>query len=448
MATDLHVERQQGPQAPAVPEPYVPTGADRTRFQYVTDTIDKLVGERRTPLYDSVVIVGGFGITAHTFAARLARSPEFAGNVVLAGPPAKEDRRLKAGVSLRAASADFLAYALNTSSDAVVRQCAGAHRSDQPVAYRQTASMAYKDGKGDWHATRVEPWQGGKHGKKRPGMYGFRNSRTALAIRELAFQDGIVEKHEPVTSLEHARSLATGKRPLIVNVTTNGGLLGNETYTPTAGIVAAQMPFKEKPGGVRGPLDPKTTYAPLVNREGAIDVGYYTPFSDPLSPEATWYGIMARPLRLRKPFDKERELDILVEETFGLGELMGLDPVDPDETTGRAFVPAPPPRAPKGSMAGTLELRRACTPFVAAYYADGMTGGTIGATIAAEAVLRGQDPYPAVAKALAGYRRWNYAWYIETVHLPMVVDRLMRISVRGAMLWPHRTAVNYWFSRA
>ncbi|HEX3605156.1 MAG TPA: hypothetical protein VH134_04485 [Candidatus Dormibacteraeota bacterium] len=448
MATDLHVDRMQGAKAPSVPEPYVPMGADRKRFAHVRETIDRLVGERRPPLYDSVVIVGGLGITAHTFAARLARSPEFAGNVVLAGPPASEDRRLKAGVSLRAASADFLAYTLNTSTDRVVAQCAGGHATAQPVAFRQTASMAYKDAQGRWQNTRVEPWQGGKHGKKRPGMYGFRNSRAALAIKELAFQDGLIEKPEPVTSLEHARSLATGRRPLIVNVTTNGALLGNETTRPRAGIVAAQMPFRERPGGVRGPLTPATTYAPLVNREGAIDVGYYTPFSDPLSPDATWYGIMARPLRLSKPFDKERELDILVEETLGLGELMGLDPVDPDETTGRAFVPAPPPRAPRGSLPGTLELRRACTPFVAAYYADGMTGGTIGATIAAEAVLRGRDPYPAVARALAGYRRWNYAWYIETAYLPAVVDRLMRVSVRGAMLWPHRTAVNHWFSRA
>jgi hypothetical protein len=116
---------------------------------------------------------------------------------------------------------------------------------------------------------------------------------------------------------------------------------------------------------------------------------------------------------------------------------------------GKAFVPAPPPRAPKGSLPGTLELRRACTPFIAAYYADGMTGGTLGSVIAAEAILAGVDPYPAVAKALRQYRLWNYAWYVETVHIPVIADKLLKaIGPEVAMVWPHRTALNYWFSRA
>src|SRR5438552_6446049 len=116
MATDLQVGRA-GTSAPVMRQPYVPTGPDRERFDYVERTIQECAGPRGAkPLYDSVVVVGGHGITSHTFAARLARSPEFAGRVVLAGPSPVEDRRLKAGVSLRGSACDFLAYALDRST--------------------------------------------------------------------------------------------------------------------------------------------------------------------------------------------------------------------------------------------------------------------------------------------------------------------------------------------
>jgi hypothetical protein len=450
MATDLQVDRA-GTSAPVAREPYVPSGPDRERFDHVETTIAECAGPRGAkPLYDSVVVVGGHGITSHTFAARLARSPEFAGNVVLAGPGPVEDRRLKAGVSLRGAACDFLAYALNRSTDDVVRQIAGTHNPAPPIAYRQTASMAWKDrATGRYTHSRVGTWQGGRNGLTRPGMYGFRNSRTAMGIKELSNLDGIVERPEPVTSLDHARSLATGRRPLVVNVTTNAGLLGNPTFTPKQAIVAVQMPYREPRDGLRAPFAPATTYAPLVLREGTIDVGYFTPFSDPLSTAATWYGINARPVDLKKRVDKEREFALLLEELGGCAEMMGLIPVDPEETTGKAFVPAPPVTAPKSSLPGTLELRRACTPWIAAYYADGMTGGTVGSLMAAEAVLRGADPYPAVARALRRYRVWNWAWYAETVKIPGIADFLLRtVGAEVAMVWPHSLSLNYWFSRA
>jgi hypothetical protein len=268
-----------------------------------------------------------------------------------------------------------------------------------------------------------------------------------MGIKELS--NLVIERPEPVGSLEHARSLATGKRPLVVNVTTDGTLLGNPTQKPKQAIIAVQMPYKEAPGGIHSPGASATTYAPLILRERTIDVGYFTPFSDPLSLEATWYGINARAVDLDKPIDKEREFEVLLEELGGCAEMMGLLPVDPEETTGRAFVPAPRLSPIKSSLHGTLELRRATTPWIAAYYADGMTGGTLGSVIAAEAVLRGVDPYPAVARALRRYRVWNWAWYVETVKIPGIADVLLRkLGAEIAMIWPHSLPINYWFSRA
>ncbi|TME00146.1 MAG: hypothetical protein E6I76_00965 [Chloroflexi bacterium] len=78
-----------------------------------------------------------------------------------------------------------------------------------------------------------------------------------------------------------------------------------------------------------------------------------------------------------------------------------------------------------------------------------MTGGTVGSLIAAEAVLRGADPYPAVAKALRRYRVWNWAWYFETVKIPEVADVLLKtLGAEIAMVWPHPLSRDYWFSRA
>src|SRR5581483_4170974 len=91
---------------PAIESPeYVPAGPDAARFRAVERFIDRYVPDRHRPVYDSVVIAGGKGITAYTLAARLARSPEFAGRVVVAGPPVEETRQLRNGVSMRGTAA-------------------------------------------------------------------------------------------------------------------------------------------------------------------------------------------------------------------------------------------------------------------------------------------------------------------------------------------------------
>ena len=123
-------------------------GADQLRAASLAiDSLEKgLVLQteyiRNRPVYDSVVIAGGKGITAWTLAARLARSDEFAGRVVVAGPPVEESRLLRNGVSLRGAAADFIGYALQCSRAEFIRHIAGPQAAGQPVATRQTTAMA------------------------------------------------------------------------------------------------------------------------------------------------------------------------------------------------------------------------------------------------------------------------------------------------------------------
>ncbi len=418
------------------------SSADRARQLAVERRLAGWCGTPGTPRYDSVVVVGGHGVTTHTFAARLAREPRFAGKVVLAGPPAVEDRRLKAGVSLRGYAADFVAYAVGCTLDRLVDRLTPGRN---PVATRQTVCMA--DIAGDTATfSRVGPWQNHRNTHRRPIVYGFRNSATVAAIRDLA--GAVITVGDAPSTVDEARQLAPGERPLVVDATRLGDLAGARSMSGW-GIAAAQVPFAAPRALTGGPLAEQTALAPLVRRERRIDVGYYTPFADALTPTASWYGIVARPVDLRADGDdRDRHLDALTEELMAIGHGCGLEPVDPDETLGRAWVPAPSWSAPAERDDDVLDLRRACTPGIAAYYADGMTGSAVAGTAAAEAIIRGTDPATAAARALRPLRRWNYVWWAETVKIPRLVDALTRLSPPVALSWPHSTSVRYWSSAA
>jgi hypothetical protein len=195
-----------------------------------------------------------------------------------------------------------------------------------------------------------------------------------------------------------------------------------------------------------------SAFAPLVHREGAVNVGYFTPFADPLSPDATWYGLMVRPVPAAPAkIDKAREIALLREEVLGIAEAVGMEPVDVEETCFGGLAPAPPFGKVSRSAPGTLELRSLAAPGAVAYYADGILGGAISATIAAEALIRGIDPHDAIVAAMAPIRRINDIWWFETVHMGKLVDLAVgtsRLTARLALAWPHSASVNYWASRA
>ncbi len=417
---------------------------DRQRTEEVRGLLDRWV-RGSGPTHDSVVIVGGQGITSLTFAARLARDPALAGKVVVAGRTKEEDRRLIGGVSLRARAADFLAEAVGLTHTEVIDRIA----NGQPTAAstRQMAAMAERSADG-WTFSRAGAWQNHRRTGTKPIMYGFRNARMAVAIRE-AIEPGAVRfvEDEP-TSLDDARDLAPGRNPLVVNASNDDQRLGNEPGSHRWGIVAAQVPFAGSPGA---PLEERTTFAPLVKRDGAIDVGYYTPFTDHLSPEASWYGIIARPVRAEELTGAaaDRQKAAVTDELLGIGDACGLTPVDPAATLAAAAVPGADwtrPAAPR--VPGTFELKQACSAGIPAYYADGILCGAMGGVAAAEAVLRGADPTASATAAIARIRFWNRLWWLETTRLAPVADRLMRTSVTAAMAYPHSASSRWWASAA
>ena len=86
---------------------HYPTDRDVQRFAHIGKLLDRTVGTGSRPQYDSVVIAGA-GFTASVMAARLARSDEFRGKVVLAGPRTAETRQLKDVATLLVHGNDYI----------------------------------------------------------------------------------------------------------------------------------------------------------------------------------------------------------------------------------------------------------------------------------------------------------------------------------------------------
>src|SRR5271156_5713965 len=262
-------------------------GPDLARRASVGDFLDKAITDRGICVYDSAVVAGN-GIGALAFAGWLAQSPLFEGKVTVVAPPVVETRRLINGVTLRGRGIDFMSAALNTPLDALLEEVTGSG-DVAPVSYRQTAAMAPQQGS-SWRFTKRGQWQNAL-AAERPIGYGLRNSRVVAGMRELASKLPIEFVDERVESASHLRSFSAGRHPLLVNATTVPTLIGGEAKPPKRMVLGVQAPFIAPEGSVSYPLEAQTAFAPAVRRAGTIDVGYFTPFRDPMSPRSSWYGI-------------------------------------------------------------------------------------------------------------------------------------------------------------
>jgi hypothetical protein len=419
-------------------------GADQARRIAVREFLNKAITGRGNCAYDSAVIAGN-GIGALAFAGWLAQSPLFEGKVSVVAPPVVESRRLINGVTLRGRAIDFMSAALDTTLDDILEVTSGSADA-APVAYRQTAAMAIPQGR-SWRFSKRGQWQNAL-AAERPIAYGVRNSRVVAGMRELASKLPIEFVDERVESAAHLRSFSAGRRPLLVNATTVPTLIGGEAKAPKRMVLGVQAPFIAAERGVSYPLEAETAFAPVVRRAGTIDVGYFTPFRDPLSPRSTWYGIYARVVDRNGQFNKDAEHRIMTEQLFGVAKAMNLIPDDPEETLGRALVPASPWGDVTPSAPGTLELKRHYSGGAPVVYADGMVTSLAGGVVGAEAVIRGVDPDDAIRRALRPWRRHNLLWFLETNKIPLLSEMLLRTSPAAAMAYPHTAGLNLWASAA
>lgn len=412
---------------------YYPTERDVRRFAHIGKLVDRAVGTGSRPYYDSVVIVGA-GFTASVMAARLARSEQFHGKVVLAGPRSEESRLLKDGATLRGHGTDYISYALGVPQYAFVDALYGDITDGRGVGTRLLSAMTKKGSSGTFEFGRTIPVMGGYTGARHPLFYGARNSRMQAAIYELMDRSGVIEVPESVKSRDEAFALAPGKRPLIVNASHNSRLLRDEAPKVDWATVAVQAPLVVRPSGLRH-IETNAALFAGVRRGNKIDVGLFNPYGDPLSPRSTFYGIVV--VEVFAGDDRQRELGIITEELYGIADQLGMDVDDPDETLYSGVAPGSPWKAPQ-SAPGTLELQMISHQGVVATYSDGMASGAAAAVAAAEAVIRGVDPDSAARRAVRKITRERRVWNIERNKLARPVDFLLRSPIAGAAAYyPH-----------
>jgi hypothetical protein len=202
-----------------------------------------------------------------------------------------------------------------------------------------------------------------------------------------------------------------------------------------------------RPSGFRF-VDSNAALFAGVNRGSTIDVGLFNPFGDPLSPRSTFYGIMVGEVSHRAGFDKQREIDTLLDELYGIADTLGMDLDDPDETLSTGLIPGSPWKAPKSSP-GTLELQLIAHQGVSATFSDGMTSGASAAVAAAEAVIRGTDPDRAARRAVREITRDRRIWNFSRNKLTRPFDFLISHFGEGVAVYPYTShARSTWGSAA
>jgi len=409
------------------------TERDAKRHAHIGKLLDRAVGTGSRPYYDSVVIVGA-GFSASVMAARLARSEQFHGKVVIAGPRTEESRRMKDGATLRGHGTDYICYALDVPQNAYVDALYGDIVDGRGIGTRNQFTMATKGPSGAYEFGRIASFQGRKKGFARPLFYGARNSRMQGAIYELMDRDGVIEVPEAVTSLDEAFSLAPGKRPLVVNASHNSGLLSGRAPEVDWATSAVQAPLKVRAGGFKTVETNASLVAP-VRRRNKVDVGLFNPYGDPLSPNSTFYGIIVGQVSKRAGYDKQQELNEITEELYEVADALGMDVDDADETLFAGMIPGAPWKAP-ASAPGTLELQLIAHQGVSATFSDGMTTGASAAVAAAEAVIRGLDPDRAARRAVREVTRDRRIWNIERNKIGALFDLFSRTAPGPVAFYP------------
>tara|TARA_R110000868_G_scaffold20217_17_gene85933 strand:- start:15941 stop:17272 length:1332 start_codon:yes stop_codon:yes gene_type:complete len=390
--------------------------------------------------YDSIV-VNSNGVGAITFAARMARDPEFAGRVVVVAKPVVESRRLSDGCTLRARSVDYYAAANGVSREAVLGAIFGADWRQAETDCQRTAigiastpdkSVALGPVTSFMDCALAEA----NRTAHQPLAYGIRNSRLVAALNDLAKDSGVLFAEPTGETVNDLRAHAKGQRPLIVNGTPkpiSGAVWQYQPAAPQHFVAAAQMAFTAPKREDKGVIGAQDSFIGMINRDGALDLCVFYPFQDPLSPDAKFYGIFYRAIRKAAVSDKERQQEILLGELEGVAAALGLAPDTPDETMAMAFVPISPWSAQMSRQSGVLDLSRISGGGCPIISGDGMARAGLGGFVAAEALLAGHAPEPAMNRALKRWRQTNYVQYLAMTRAPNLSAFALRHAPGPAM---------------
>ncbi|HEY3240479.1 MAG TPA: hypothetical protein VGL92_12990 [Acidimicrobiia bacterium] len=410
---------------------------DRLAADAVT-SVDQL-GEvgRRLAAADRAVVIAGSSISGLVLAARLGRAAasgtggRLAVVLVTGSPPVP--KRLVAGCSLRWSTVRRMARALGvTDADLVERM--GGHGA----CFGRLAVARAEPGS---DPPRLVQRKTDAPAKPFVGL-STRHGHILSALRasldpslDVVVVAGDVNRQQPLSANalpllidgEEAILPLPAGRSVVLNATSRADLLrlAGRLPEPERFVVAVQVPLVTT-------TDPPwcgddVGLAPMTFGPPAPHLAFFTPFRDPDTPQATWYGINTMSLSARRlenagaPAVTKAVWDRLVE----LEEAMGLAEVDPAETRAEAVVPVVRDR---GTVTERLlhndtpvvDVHRSFTSGAPAINVDGMLAATVGGDAFATAFLASAEPAPAAARAAlvaadkalqpVRWRNWATEW--------------------------------------
>lgn len=382
------------------------------------------------------IILNSTGISSLTFAGRCAQSEHFSDNIHVYGTPVEENRRLAAGVTLRARTLEYFAASFGVTRDEILSRLYVCDPNDA-AAFEQRCALTMGNPTDGFTFAAKSSWMNSTKPRKNrttdlPLAYGIRNSRLNRVLQDLAVKTGVQLHDVSAPDMNTLRSYTTGENPLFVNGTpfpVKDADVVAPTDTPTRCVVAIQMPFTTPRLEARGVLSPKSAFITWVYRDRGLDMGVFYPFCDDLSPEATFYGIFYRIAPGPKGLDKDGELSILEQTLIGVADALGMEPVDPEETAGRAAVPISPWSGTVNRHEGVLDVSRLAGAGAPIITGDGMTRAAVGGFFGAESVLAGRDPVIEIGKALRHYRQINW-------ELSLLLDTIPGIGAQAIRYFP------------
>jgi len=390
------------------------------------------------------IIVIGSGIAGLVLASRLARGRGPRVVLVTGRPPVA--RRLVDGCSLRRSAIALMADAVGCEARALQDRLGG----DAAAFY----ALRVRRGTG----TTTLQWEGPvlEAGEDRPIGLSTRHGEILAALRE-RLPDGVQlvlgealpapPAAEP-TRVLHLRladgDLAVdvdGDHTLVLDTTPAAVVAAPPAARPPRHVViAVQQPMRPRPGAA-SPFDgARVAFAPSFAGARGPQLGFVTPFWDPCSPAASWYGINTAVIDAAT-LSAIGERALIEDVAGGLArcaEAVGLEPVDAEATTGRACVPV----VAQFDAGVGFALHRAFSPGAPAVNVDGMLAQAVGATCLARALegavagslrgaaLRGLRD---ARRALRPLRRWNRVMVWQYFRAPDWVRRVSAATSRPAM---------------
>jgi hypothetical protein len=366
-----------------------------------------------------VVVIVGSSISGLVLAARLgAMAKRDKGlRVVLVAGAAPVRRRLVAGCSLRRSTVRRMARAMAVDDAVLFHRLGGRGASFRRLAVARAEPgsapprlVARKTDAG------LDPYVGlsTRHGAILAALRASLDPSLPVTV-----VDGDVVRNRPletgalplVIKAEEVTLAVPAGRSVVLNATSRADLLrpGPTLPAPARYVVAVQAPLRVTATGGRPWCGDDVGLAPMTFGPPAPHLAFFTPFRDPDTPDATWYGINTMTLsgaELDAAGGPAAVTAAVWDRLVELEAELGFAEIDPGDTRGEAVVPvvrdsAVATDALLDNGSPVVDVHRAFSSGAPAINVDGMLAAVVGADAFA-ASFAGQPastPPPVAARA-------------------------------------------------